>query len=449
MTGVAGLQGMTNWQIISDLVHLKRGQKHLFFRPKTLAWALVDDLGALILSSTDVAKIIANLARELNASPDEIAKEIQRFFEILRTKGVLAENEPPILSAHADQIKPLSLYMHLTAHCNLSCLYCYNQTQRKGWGADMSLLLAKRILRQAKEMEIATVVLTGGEPLLNPHALEIAELAHELGFRVVLLTNAILIDETVAKRLAQSSDQIVVSLDSIDPAIHDALRGHGTHERAEQAVKYLKDAGAKEVAIAGVITRYNQEESPQDFENYAKEIGADRAVRQIYILQGDQRDLSLLPNFDALLRDMEEALEKAVAQGVEFGNETDTAWRDRCGAAFGEIAIGPDGTVYPCQGLMRPEFQAGSIVLHHLAEIWAKSEILAKIRAITVDDIPRCRACPFRYLCGGGCRALAYTVHHSLTMPIPQEYCAFNRLLAEQKLWLVALRSIRPTQSSY
>lgn len=286
------------------------------------------------------------------------------------------------------------------------------------------------------------MVLTGGEPLLHARAIEIAEFAHNLGFRTVLLTNALVVDEQVAERLARSCDQITVSLDSAIPALHDLVRGQGTHEQVVRSIKCLKKAGAKEVVVSSVITRHNQRESHQDFERYAKDIGADRVVRQIYILQGDKRDLLLAPDFDVLLRDLEEALKRAVVQGTELMRGSSTLWRDRCGAAFGEIAVGPDGAVYPCQSLMGPEFRAGSLVTNSLAEIWEDSEILAQIRAITVADIPRCRDCSFRHVCGGGCRALAYNAYRSLTAPIPKEYCAFNRFHAEQKLWATALSSM-------
>lgn len=401
----------------------------------------MDDQGASILGSLmdfpDVVKIVEKLSRELEISPDEIAQEMQRFFEVLQSAGLLGEDEPPAFYTDPEKLRPRSLYVHLTARCNLNCLYCYNRKQRESWEGDMPFPLAKQVLIQAKEMEVTTIVFTGGEPLLNPHALKIIEAAHDFGFRVVLLTNGILIDKAQAKELARFCDQIVVSLDSPNPVVHESLRGKGTHTRVERAIKELQEAGAKEVVISGVITRITQFESSKEFDNYAQKIGADRAVRQIYILQGNIRDNFLAPDFDALLADMEKHLENMIANDSE-PEALETLWRDRCGAAFGEIAVAPDGSVYPCQGLIKPEFEAGNVVLTDLLEIWKKSGVLARVRAITVDQIPGCCACPFRYLCGGGCRALAYTVYGSLTAPIPEGYCRFNRIIAEQKLWATA-----------
>jgi len=430
-------------RILGDIVHLKRGQWHLFFRPKTLAWALMDELGAAVFAdfirSTPVPEIVAKLAQEFDVPLAEIAGEIQRFLKTLQIQGLF--EDPPKPCICSDDPRPRSLYLHVTSRCNLSCIYCYNRKARKSWSDDMSLSLAQRVLVQAKELGVSTLILTGGEPLLNPHLCKIAGFGKSLNLRIVLLTNGTLIDKARAKELADLCDQIVVSLDSSIPAIHESLRGQGTHGRAERAIQHLKEVGAKEVVASAVITRCNQLELFKDLEQYAKQIGADRAVRQIYMLQGDERDQVLVPNFQMLQTQMEEDLENMVASGIKLP-PTDGVWRNRCGAAFGEIAVGPDGAVYPCQGLVAPEFNAGNVAESDLREIWEGSETLASVRAITVEDLPRCRECLFRYLCGGGCRALAYTVHRSLTMPIPEEYCAFNRILAEQRLWAEALYSL-------
>ncbi|MGB9757893.1 MAG: radical SAM protein [Candidatus Bipolaricaulaceae bacterium] len=435
------------YKLAGGVEHLARGPWHLFFRPETLAWTVTDDIGAAILKaladSRDSEEIAMGIAAKAGFPLGEVILEVERFLESLAKEGIVEgpEKGHPSPAVCSTELKPDHLYLHLTARCNLSCTYCYNQPLRKqkSWEEDLPLPLAMQALHQARELGVKTVLLTGGEPLLHPYALEVAEAAHDLGFRTILLTNGLLVDDSVAERLARCCDQITVSLDSAAPALHDLHRGPGTHKRVAEAVRCLKAAGVKEVVISGVITRHNQHERYQDFERYAVEIGADRAVKQIYILQGDQRDPLLAPEFDSLLRDLEEALERAVGQGVEFWGGMDAIWRDRCGAAFGVIAIGSEGMVYPCQGLMKPEFKAGSLAESHLAEIYESSETLAKIRRITVADIHRCRNCPFRHLCGGGCRALAYNIYRSLIAPIPEEYCAFNRLLAEQKLWVAAL----------
>lgn len=100
-----------------------------------------------------------------------------------------------------EPLGPGSLYLHLTSGCNLKCTYCYNVVERKRWGLGKKLPfeVALSVLRQAKEMGIHNVFITGGEPLLHPNALNIAEFAHELQLRVIFMTNGLLVNYTLSR----------------------------------------------------------------------------------------------------------------------------------------------------------------------------------------------------------------------------------------------------------
>jgi radical SAM protein with 4Fe4S-binding SPASM domain len=338
----------------------------------------------------------------------------------------------------------VDLYLHLTSRCNLHCSYCYAAPgpNEEREGRDLPFAVARAALHQAQGLGVEDVIVTGGEPLLHPQAVEIVEEAKSLGLGVNLLTNGTLIDQALAHRLAQTCDQITISLDSADPVLHDLHRGCGTHVRAEKGIAILSEVGFPHVVAAAVLTRHNQHERHEDFAAYATSLGAERVSRAVYILQGDPRDGSLRLDFDSFLASLAQELDTAVAQARPRGERPSVAWRDRCGAASGVVAIGADGVVYPCQGLIRPEFAAGSIREEPLGEIYASARILNELRAITVEDIPGCGGCEYRFLCGGGCRALAYNTSRCLSAPIPRDYCAFARLLAEWRLWGTALHQI-------
>ena len=67
--------------------------------------------------------------------------------------------------------------------------------------------------------------------------------------------------------------------------------------------------------------------------------------------------------------------------------------------------IAPDGACYPCYALHGRAFCLGNAIEQGLKEVIV-SERFQALRAKTVDTTPHCRACPWRYLCGGYCRAL-------------------------------------------
>lgn len=431
-------------ELAGDLVHLTRGSWHLFFRSETLEWVLTDKIGVEIIHMVGSHMRMEDIAEEMatrhGLCAKEIEGEIRSFVDSLRESHIVFfEGDEKRAPHNEDVCRPADLYLHLTTRCNLQCTYCYNRSWRKRRGLrDLPVGLAKKALQEAEALGIRTVLLTGGEPLLHPRALEIAGLSRQMGFRTVLLTNGVLIDEEFARKIAATCDQVTVSLDSAVPELHELHRGKSTHKRVTEAIRLLKEAGTNEVVVEGVITRQNQGEAYAEFEAFAKEIGADRVAQQIYILQGDERDAHLSPDFSYFLRKMDDAIESMVESG-ELRTRERVVWRDRCGAACGVIAIDADGTVYPCQGLMKKEFAAGNISTVSLAEAFEKSPVFQRVKKISVADIPRCRECAFRYLCGGGCRALAYNIGGSLTASIPDRYCTYNQLIAERKLWAAAL----------
>ncbi len=81
----------------------------------------------------------------------------------------------------------------------------------------------------------------GGEPFLNKEILELVKLCKSKRFKTNIATNGYVINETMAKKIADSGlDSIILSLDSLNRDIHDYLRGvNGVFDRVMDAIKYL------------------------------------------------------------------------------------------------------------------------------------------------------------------------------------------------------------------
>jgi len=104
----------------------------------------------------------------------------------------------------------------------------------------------------------------GGEPLLMEGLLELVRFAADIGFRTNIATNAYLIDEDMAKRIADSGlSSVNISLDSMNETAHDYLRGRkGVYKKAMNAIDYLDKYSSKdfEIIICCAIYDINMEE---------------------------------------------------------------------------------------------------------------------------------------------------------------------------------------------
>jgi len=105
-----------------------------------------------------------------------------------------------------------------------------------------------RYLDEAIQLGVREIYFTGGEPFLHKQMLPILDRALQVAPTTVL-TNGTLITPTVADALgalqaeSRYSLEIRISLDDVDEARNDAVRGKGAWRRALRAIHVLQDRG--------------------------------------------------------------------------------------------------------------------------------------------------------------------------------------------------------------
>jgi radical SAM protein with 4Fe4S-binding SPASM domain len=244
-------------------------------------------------------------------------------------------------------------------------------------------------------------VLSGGEPLLNPFALDFAETAKNAGNVVQILTNGTLIDEGNADRIAAVADLIKISLDGSNENVHSVTRGADNFHKVIRAIDMLAGRGAN-VLVAMTVTKKNRDNIPAMVARFGS-----RLTLQPLFKAGrgeDKNDLSItgaeyyeaLASVDGVapMGMIGRALESIRGCGVR-----------RCALAEREISISECGDVFPCQLLHAPQFKAGNIHDTCLTDIYYDSPIFNELRSVTVDSLAKCSTCQIRLICGGACRA--------------------------------------------
>lgn len=114
---------------------------------------------------------------------------------------------------------PFYMHLYITERCNLQCKMC-NIWQRKS--QDMTLKEIEQYAEILKELKVPNVVVTGGEPFLHPHVVEIVKLLNDYGFSIRLQTNGILVTEENIKALVKAGlKNITISLDTLDEKAFD------------------------------------------------------------------------------------------------------------------------------------------------------------------------------------------------------------------------------------
>ena len=187
---------------------------------------------------------------------------------------------------------PLSVQMDVTYRCNERCVHCYLDHDDHG---EMTTAEIKGVLDQLAEAGVFFPIFSGGEVFMRMDFFELVEYARSLMFGVKVKTNAFMIGEEEADRLAAAHlDSVQVSIYSHRPEVHDAITLlPRSLERSIAGIRRLRDRGVK-VILANVLMRPN-------FQDYAgvkalaRELGAEFTIDPTItpMMDGDRSILSL------------------------------------------------------------------------------------------------------------------------------------------------------------
>ena len=197
------------------------------------------------------------------------------------TRWVIRHGAAPVEDGDA---RPLGerLWLYVNFHCNLHCDYCCVRSSPTARRRELGLEHVRRIAREAPSLGVRELFVTGGEPFLlddiDDIVIALAEAAP-----VTLLTNGMLFrgSRLVAlRRLPRDRVTLQISLDSPDPALHDAHRGAGAWRRALDGIDVARAEGFR-VRLAATVETDADEERFRTFLD-ARRVGPeDRVIRRV------------------------------------------------------------------------------------------------------------------------------------------------------------------------
>jgi radical SAM protein with 4Fe4S-binding SPASM domain len=326
------------------------------------------------------------------------------------------------------EFKPFLIAWNLTKRCNLRCAHCYLSAGERDAGSVDELTTEecfRAIDGMARVNPAAILVLTGGEPLLRNDLLEISGYATGKGFMVVVGTNGTLLtDRRVRDLLSSGVMGVSISIDSLDPARHDAFRLlPGSLEGALNGIEAC-DRNGLHFQVHTTVSRMNYDEIPAIMEfAYRKKArvfnlfflvctGRGEAMSDITPEQYEQVLSSLVeaqerypgmfvrsrcaPHFKRIAYEKNPDSPITKAQGYEAGG---------CLAGTHYVRITPEGDLTPCPFMPIP---VGNLRHGDFAAMWNSSPVFDDLRRPELKG--KCGDCEYAELCGG-CRARPYASH--------------------------------------
>ena len=303
---------------------------------------------------------------------------------------------------------PYRMDLALTYRCNNECAHCYNARPRRH--PELSTPEWKRILDQLWEIGIPHIVFTGGEPTLRPDLPELIAHAESNGQITGVNTNGRrLKDPAFVQSLVDAGlDHVQITLESHDPAIHDAMVcAGGAWEETVQGIRNVLQTRLY-VMTNTTLLQHNSPGLLQDLQFLAG-LGVPTVGLNALIYSGRGENVgSGLPeaSLPALLELARQATDRSGQRLIWYTPtrycEFDPLLLDLgvkgCTAALYAMCIEPDGAVLPCQSYYQP---LGRLPQDAWETIW--NHPLALSLRERRDIHPACRGCSILDVCGGGC----------------------------------------------
>jgi pyruvate-formate lyase-activating enzyme len=174
------------------------------------------------------------------------------------------------------------LWLYTNFDCNLRCDYCCVRSSPTAPRRELGLDRVERITREATQLGVKEIFVTGGEPFLLENIGEILIACAECAPTTVL-TNGMLFTGRRAEILrALPRDRVVlqISLDSATADRHDLHRGPGTWARTMEGIQLARAQGFR-VRLAATVTTDDEAEEFRQFLDREKIAEEDRVIRRI------------------------------------------------------------------------------------------------------------------------------------------------------------------------
>jgi radical SAM protein with 4Fe4S-binding SPASM domain len=384
-----------------DLRFIERDGRWLCLNPAVPGWVITTEAGALLLQLADGRRSVQNIGDLLRSNGIEVDQtDVAAFFADAKGGKLYDTNRGVVDPLELWRERRLTaMHLHLTDRCNLECTYCLRDSSPRvpiRHPPERFVELFDYVKPFVSHQ--LDLTFTGGEPLMYPGFAHVVEAASDHGFRNLLYTNGILVNEARAQFIARHFAHIQVSLDGADAQAHAQTRGNNA-DRVLRGIRLLAEAGAP-VTVQVTVSTSNRDSASR--------------VRSVLPEGVQVRYTPVMPHGRGayvqelfLTNDEFVTFSRSIADKGAGAVEYQPGMPTRsCYAGLSNLSISDSGDAYPCHLFHRPEFRFGNVFHDRFEDIFFGEPIRSYVAGMDVTrNNPVCAGCEVRYLCGGGCKA--------------------------------------------
>lgn len=308
---------------------------------------------------------------------------------------------------------PIHINMELTMNCYVDCLYCYANRQLR----DKSVLTKEEIINfiyTAKEEEVFTLDINGGEVLMHPHIMEILRVMKKCGYTPLISTKMPINVKQIEELQDIGFNFLQISLDSSNPSIlHSLIKAKEDYIKKMSETLFNISSRGIGLDINSVITNLNSSE--KDLKDLFDFLLPYQTIRRVrinpcgYSLYKPSHYTSLSLSV-AQIKAVENFVNKCKSEypfEIQVSGYEDEQIYSQCdirAKSFEQRAICtgnlrnavllPNGDITICEELYdHPAFVIGNIRTSSLSEIWNSPKALSLYNFSLKKSDSVCHSC--------------------------------------------------------
>lgn len=321
------------------------------------------------------------------------------------------ENKPS--DNFREKIFPERIDWLITEKCNLACKHCLQGSSCAKENKDFNIHRLKELFDEMEKMDIETLKITGGEPLLANNAKEIFRLLSNKLFDKTILSNLMLLDNEWIEIFKNKTFHLSTSIDGCSKKSHDYIRGNGSFDILIANLKKLKQ---NNVHFASTVTIhplnvdelneipefvFNDLGSRKIIFNFLRPIGRARKNNNLHLSKES------LIKVKAVLRE----IKKEYGNKVFIDDEADLAENSdkysytqetkiKCAAGTTLMSLDENLNIFPCNyGIGNQFFLVDSAEKRSLSDIWLSDKWGVFRDGVPLHQIKGCKSCDFLSKC--------------------------------------------------
>lgn len=439
---------LRGWRLVPRAYYMRGSGRACKLTPEEFDILIMCDGETAIARSPELDRLMAR-GLCVPASPDRVAENGDKLTQWQRYRFCDNRYFPAVNWA-------------ITGRCNFNCRHCFNAADNAPLMSEFTWEQCREFIQQLDECGVQNVTLTGGEPMLHPHFMDICREIDRRGMVIEeLTTNGSFITPEMLDEFDRLGCKTLFKLSLDGIGHHDWFRDkHGAERDVIKKIKLLRSRGFH-VRVQTNVHKGNID-TILPTAKLADEMGVDemRIIRTTeaprWAQMGGDLCLGIAEYYGFGLDFIRAFLSEGLSINIDIWQVFQIwpkqklyhhrpvlggvrSYRDSfpvCRDARGRIAVTPEGDILPCNqlsGLFKKQgLRMGNVHETPLRELLSDSEYLQTV-CHTAGELrkenPKCQACPHWKLCMGGCRAIGMLFGGSYSAYDPAKCVYFNDYL--------------------